>query len=84
MNRKLKNVTITLDEQTAQWTRIEAARRDQSVSRFVAELLHDQMRGADEYEQAKERYLRQRPGVHGERGRPYPKRDELHDRRGLR
>src|SRR6266498_1883784 len=40
----MKNITITLDEETARWARIEAAHRDMSVSRLIGELLHQHMR----------------------------------------
>ena len=35
----MKNLTVTLDERTADWARLEAARRGMSVSRFVGEVL---------------------------------------------
>ena len=41
----MKNVTVTLDDELALWARVEAAKRDQSVSRFLASLL-EQERGA--------------------------------------
>lgn len=80
---KLKNVTITLDDKVARWARLEAARENTSVSRFVGELLAERMRGSEAYEAAMERYLSVPPSaISG--GRPYPRRDELHDRAGLR
>ena len=39
--RHLRNVTVTLEEDVAQWARIEAARRDTSVSRLLGELLKE-------------------------------------------
>ncbi|HET9672657.1 MAG TPA: hypothetical protein VFQ40_07390 [Actinomycetota bacterium] len=33
----MKNVTVTLDDETARWVRIEAARRDESVSSLLRE-----------------------------------------------
>lgn len=42
----LRNVTVTLEEDVARWARIEAARRDTSVSRLLGELLKERM-GAD-------------------------------------
>ena len=36
-------MTVTLEEDVAQWARIEAARRDTSVSRLLGELLKEQM-----------------------------------------
>ncbi len=35
----MKNVSITLDEETAAWTRIYAAQRNTSVSRMLGELV---------------------------------------------
>jgi hypothetical protein len=41
--KSLRNVTVTLEEEVAQWARIEAARRDTSVSRLLGELLKERM-----------------------------------------
>jgi len=84
MSRRLKNVTVTLDEETARWARIEAARRDTSVSRMLGELLRREMEGRDAYEAARERYFSQTPGVHRRDDRGLPPRDELHERSDLR
>jgi hypothetical protein len=40
---RLRNVTVTLEENVAEWARIEAARRDTSVSRFLGEMLRERM-----------------------------------------
>lgn len=84
MARSLKNITVTLAPETARWARLEAARREMSVSRLLADLLKREMEGRDAYEVAKERFLSQRPGIHRADGRPLPTRDELHERTGLR
>lgn len=42
---RLRNVTVTLEEEVARWARIEAARRDTSVSRLLGELLKERMGG---------------------------------------
>lgn len=84
MTRKLRNVTITLDEETARWARVEAARQDTSVSRWLGEILREQMRQDLGYEGARRRYLAQSPGVHRSPGQRLPSREELHDRAGLR
>jgi hypothetical protein len=81
---KRRNVTITMDEETARWARVEAARRDSSVSRFVGEVLRERMKDSEEYEAARARYFSQEPGVHRGKGQPLPRREELYDRRGLR
>ena len=80
MPRRLKNVTITLDEETARWARIEAAKRDTSVSRLLGEVLRTQMRQEAQYEASKQAYLAQEPGIHRCEGQPLPSREELHDR----
>lgn len=38
MKARLRNITITLEESLARWARIEAARSDTSVSRFLAQI----------------------------------------------
>ena len=72
-------MTITLDDETARWARIEAARQDTSVSRFVGRLLREQMQRGDRYEAARRSYLGRGPAsLSG--GATYPSRDELHER----
>ena len=53
----MKNVTVSLDEETALWARLEAARRDISVSSLIRQLLTEHMGGRLAYEGAKVRYL---------------------------
>jgi len=48
----LKNVTVSMEEGVAEWARMEAARRNTSVSRLVGELLAEKMRHDDAYERA--------------------------------
>lgn len=48
----MKNVTITLDGETAAWARVYAAQHNLSVSRFVGELLQQRMRESREYDEA--------------------------------
>lgn len=80
----MKNVTITLDEKVARWTRIEAAKRDSSVSRFVGELLAERMKSEAAYDSAQEQFFAVRPRSLRVAGNRLPKREELHDRAGLR
>lgn len=84
MARHLRNVTITLDEETARWARLEAARLDTSVSRLLGDVLRERMAGESEYASAMARYLAQVPGHHRRSGERLPTRDELHDRQRLR
>ena len=80
---KKRNVTITLDDETARWARVEAARRDMSVSQLVGELLRDHMELELAYEASLRTYARVRP-QHLKKGGSYPSRDELHDRTSFR
>src|SRR5207244_5463738 len=80
----VKNVTITLDEQTARWARLEAARRETSVSRLVGELLTRYMLETDGYETAMEEFLSRPARPLNGRRTAYPTREELHDRGRLR
>ena len=84
MSRKLRNVTVTLDEQTARWARVEAARQDTSVSKLLGELLRAEMLHEAQYDSAKRMYLAQQPRIHRCEEQPLPSREELHDRVGLR
>ena len=80
----MKNITVTLDEKTAAWARIHAARRDMSLSRFIGEVLHETMRESREYEVAMQRYLARKPVRLKGAQEHYPTRESLHDRENLR
>lgn len=79
----LRNVTITLDEETAQWARVEAAKRDTSVSKLVGETLRERMAEEGAYERAMKSLFSRRPQPLGYRAQKQA-RDELHDRAALR
>lgn len=81
----MKNITITLDEETARRVRVRAAERDMSLSRYIGELVQRDIRHSREYEEAMRRYLSRGPfeQLIGSPQR-YPTRDELHDRAALR
>jgi hypothetical protein len=76
----MKKVTITLDENTAALTRVHAARRNQSVSRFVGQVLRERMLESREYDAAMKRYLSKEPFPLTGPPQRYPKREELYDR----
>ena len=82
MKARLRNVTITLEEDLARWARIEAARNDTSVSRFLAGMLRDRMIEKSNYDAAKARALARKPFPKSD-GR-YLTREEVHDRDNLR
>lgn len=78
--RSLKNITITLDAETAAWARVRAAQQNASLSRFVGSILHQHMRESREYERAMQQWLAEKPvNLKGPAER-YATRDELHDR----
>ena len=82
MKPQLRNITITLEESIARWARIEAARRDTSISRLLAGILKERMLQEDAYQGAMRRALARKPFLktHGR----YLSREEVHDRPGLR
>lgn len=80
----MKNVTITVDEEVARWARIEAAKRETSVSRMVGEMLAERMKAETAYEAAMDLFLAIPPAALSEPGESYPLRNELYDRAGLR
>lgn len=74
----MKNVTVTMEESVAEWARLEAARRNTSVSRLIGELLAEKMRRTDRYERAMREALKFRP-IHFQ-GR-FLSRDEIYAER---
>ena len=74
----MKNVTITMEDSVADWARMEAARRNTSVSRLVGELLAEKMRHDDAYERAMREALEFKS--FGPSTGPYLTRDEIYSR----
>ena len=74
----MKNVTVTMDDTVADWARMEAARRNTSVSRLIGEMLADKMRHDDAYERAMREALEWRSW--GKSSGPYLTREEMYDR----
>ena len=82
MKRKLRNITITLEEEVALWARVEAARKDTSVSGYLAAVLRQRMKEQGEYDLAKRRALKRKPFLKS--GGKYLSREEAHERSRLR
>ncbi len=53
----MKNVTITVEDSALEWVRIEAAKRNTSVSRLVGEMLVEKMQREDAYARAEREWL---------------------------
>jgi plasmid stability protein len=80
----MKNITITLDEETAAWIRIHAAEENKSVSRLIGEILQSRMKDRREYQRAMRRYLAKPPfDTTGAPGK-YITRKEIYDRSRIR
>jgi hypothetical protein len=76
----MKNVTITLDEETARWARIRAAEGETSISRLVGNLLREKMIEEGSYQMSMQHYLSKSPRMLKKEGDKYPSRKELHER----
>ena len=76
----MKNVTITVEDTTLEWVRIEAAKRNTSVSRLVGEMLADKMRHDDAYQRAMHEWIADTSSFQSS-GQPYPTREETYAER---
>ncbi len=80
----MRNVTVTLDEKVADWSRVWAARNNTSVSRMLGELLAEKMLRDERYSAAMEEFLAIPPIMlnlgSASAEHPYPAREMLHER----
>lgn len=74
----MKNVTITVEDAALEWARIEAAKRNTSVSRLVGEMLAEKMRRDDAYGAAMREALKFEPIQFDA---PFLTRDEIYAER---
>ena len=82
MKQRMRNVTVSLEESVARWARLEAARKETSVSRLLGEILKQRMVEKNSYESAMRRSLARKPFLNTD-GR-YLSREEVHDRARFR
>jgi len=80
----MKNVTITLDPETARWARMEAARRNTSVSRLVGEMLAEYRQRESRIDHAAQRFFSRPAARISDQSETYPDRESLYDRPVLR
>ena len=80
----MKNVTVSLPEDTALWVRVRAAGANRSVSSWLADVVEEMRRREDDYEVAMARAMARKPRKMAWVDGRKPTRDELHDRAGLR
>lgn len=75
-----RNLTIVLDEDSARWVRVAAARADTSVSQYLGDLVARERARDEGYESAMLRFLARKPRILGPTDTPLPTRDEIHRR----
>lgn len=80
----MKNVTVKLSDEAAEWIRVYAAGRRTSVSRALGDMVEERMRAASQYEAARRHYLNRALRPLKNPGEEYPKREELYDRPRIR
>lgn len=83
----MPNLTITTDEATLQWARIEAAKRNTSVSKLVGEILARASKQEDIYDLAMQDFFSRGPYLEPaprDDGQHWPGREELHDRKATK
>ncbi|MHB1512217.1 MAG: CopG family transcriptional regulator [Acidiferrobacter sp.] len=80
----MRNMTIAIDDATAEWARVLAAKNRTSVSRIVGDMLRERKQREEGYALAMEGYLGAvavpLSGTVDPSDRPYPVRDLLHER----
>ena len=80
----MRNVTITLDNETASQAKVRAAERGMSLSRYIGEILRRELRSGDIYDAAYRSWRAARPWPLEGAQQQYPGREELYDRPVLR
>ncbi|MGV6830354.1 MAG: DUF6364 family protein [bacterium] len=76
----MKNVTITLEDDVAQWARVWAAKKNASVSSLLGKLLKEKMQQEEGYEIAMKQYLSTPETALKSTTENYPRRDSLYER----
>lgn len=76
----MKNVTIILEDDVAQWAKVWAAKKNASVSRLLGKLLKEKMQQEEGYEIAMQQYLSTAATALKSTAENYPSRDSLYER----
>jgi plasmid stability protein len=77
----MKNITVTVDDETYRLARIRAAERETSVSAMVREFLTDVANGGSQVEKLKREEVALRASIRSFRAGDRLSRDEVHLRR---
>jgi len=75
----MKNMTLSLPDDVARWTRVWAAEHDMSASTMLSTVLEQRMRASGQYERAMASFLKRKP-VRLKRQGSYPTREAVHER----
>ena len=80
----MRNVTITLDNDTAAQAKVHAAERGMSLSRYIGEVLRRELRNGDIYDAAYRSWRAGKAFPLTWSAQPNQKREEIYDRPVLR
>ena len=79
-HREMRNVTISLSDDLARWTRVKAAECDKSMSAFIAGILEREQEKDDAYERAMaEHFNRKAYALRQDPSESFPTRAEIYD-----
>jgi hypothetical protein len=76
----MKNITVSVDEDTYRRARMKAAEQDTSVSALVKRFLTELASSESDYERLKREERELRTRIHGFSARDRMSRDEAHER----
>ncbi|MFP4377448.1 MAG: hypothetical protein ACLFP4_10410 [Spirochaetales bacterium] len=76
----MKNVTVTLPEDTARWVRVWAAEQGKSVSAALADLIEERRNARERRARALDEFRSVPEVMLGPSGQGYPSRDSVHER----
>lgn len=76
----MKNITVTVDDETYRRARVKAAEQDTSVSALVKRFLTELAANESDYERLKREEKELRARIHGFSARDRMSRDEVHER----
>jgi predicted CopG family antitoxin len=79
----MKNVTVTMADDALEWVRVKAARENESVSRYLGQLVEEARKRDTAYEKSMRAALKFSPLALPQEAR-YLTRDEVHSRADLR
>lgn len=76
----MRNVTIALDDEVAQWARVWAAKQNTSISQLLGSLLRRRMQEENGYQAAMQQFMARTPQTLKAQGECYPSRESLYER----